>query len=212
MDRLAVLWRFGDSETKQCLCCESSENRRAGEAGMLRTEGRRQPNHRAECARSIHLEVIALLIRGLARVRYENVGTAFPPLNLTRIGLPDCQGMDTPVNAAPPKILVVDDDPEVREIVAETLVEFGYGVVQAGSGEEALPMLDRRPDIGLVITDVRMPGMSGLELVELAQARSPTLKVIVISGYFLPQPISVRFLKKPFHMHELASAVRAELG
>jgi CheY-like chemotaxis protein len=107
-------------------------------------------------------------------------------------------------------ILVVDDDPEVREILAETLTEFGYGVVQAGSGEEALPMLGARPDIGMLITDVRMPGMSGLELAE--KVRRTGRKVILMSGYFLPQPITVRFLKKPFHMHELHSAVQAELG
>lgn len=120
--------------------------------------------------------------------------------------------MTHPVNDAMPKILVVDDDPEVREILAETLAEFGYGVIQAGSGEEALPMLGTRDGVNLIITDVRMPGMSGLELIEQARARSPSLRVILISGYFLPQPIAVRFLKKPFHMHELASAVRAELG
>lgn len=120
--------------------------------------------------------------------------------------------MNDPVKRAAAKILIVDDDPEVREILAETLLEFGYGVVQAASGEEALPILGARQDIDLVITDVRMPGMSGLELVEHARAFSPSLRVILISGYFLPQPIAVRFLKKPFHMHELASAVRAELG
>ncbi len=120
--------------------------------------------------------------------------------------------MNEPANGATPKILVVDDDPEVREILAETLIEFGYRVVQAGSGEEALPMLDGLADIRLVISDVRMPGMSGLELVEQARARSPSLRVILISGYFLPQPIAVRFLKKPFHMAELASAVQAELA
>lgn len=111
-----------------------------------------------------------------------------------------------------PNILVVDDDPEVREILVETLVEFGYAVAQAASGEEALPLLDGAGDIDLVITDVRMPGMSGIELVEHARARNGSLKAILISGYFLPQPIPVRFLKKPFHMHELASAVQAELG
>ncbi len=109
-------------------------------------------------------------------------------------------------------ILVVDDDQEVREILVETLVELGYGVLQAGSGEEALPMLEARVDIGMLITDVRMPGMSGLELAEVARSRDSRLKVIVVSGYFLPQPITDRFLKKPFHMHELASAVRAEFG
>ena len=120
--------------------------------------------------------------------------------------------MSQSVNGATPKILVVDDDADVREIVAESLAELGYGVVQAASGEEALPMLDAPDGIGLVITDVRMPGMSGLDLARQAQARHPSLRVIVISGYFLPQPIAVRFLKKPFHMHELASAVQAELS
>jgi FixJ family two-component response regulator len=73
-------------------------------------------------------------------------------------------------------------------------------------------MLEARVDIGMLITDVRMPGMSGLELAEVARSRDSRLKVIVVSGYFLPQPITDRFLKKPFHMHELASAVRAEFG
>jgi CheY-like chemotaxis protein len=111
-----------------------------------------------------------------------------------------------------PNILVVDDDSEVREILAETLEEFGYGVVQASSGDDALALLEARRDIGMLITDVRMPGMSGLELAALARRHDAKLKVIVISGYFLPQPITERFLKKPFHMQELASAVRAELG
>jgi CheY-like chemotaxis protein len=110
------------------------------------------------------------------------------------------------------KILVVDDDQEVREIVAEALVDFGYGVVQAGSGEEALPILHRNQDIGVLITDVRMPGMSGLELAETARRDDAELKIIVISGYFLPQRVGQRFLAKPFHMQELASAVRAEMG
>ena len=85
-------------------------------------------------------------------------------------------------------------------------------MLQAATGEEALPLLERRGDVGMIITDVRMPGMSGLELAERARARDPALKIILISGYFMPQPIAARFLKKPFHMHELASAVRAELG
>lgn len=111
-----------------------------------------------------------------------------------------------------PNILVVDDDQDVRETLAETLVQFGYEVVQAASGEEALPLLESRVDIDMLITDVRMPGMSGLELAERARRRDAHLKVIVISGYFLPQPITERFLQKPFHIEELASAVRAELG
>jgi DNA-binding NtrC family response regulator len=109
-------------------------------------------------------------------------------------------------------ILVVDDDSEVREIVAETLEEFGYDVRQAGSAEEALPLLEAPSDIDVVITDVRMPGMSGLDLVAAVREKNETVRFILISGYFLPQPMTQRFLKKPFHMDELASAVRAELG
>lgn len=109
-------------------------------------------------------------------------------------------------------ILVVDDDADVREVIAETLVGFGYGVIQAASGEEALPVLAAHPDIKVLITDVRMPGMSGFELAARARSMDAHLKVIVTSGYFLPQPIAERFLKKPFRMHELASAIEAELA
>ncbi len=109
-----------------------------------------------------------------------------------------------------PSILVVDDDADVREVLAETLVGFGYGVVVAASGEEALPVLAGRNDIQMLITDVRMPGMSGFELAARARRLTVGRKVMITSGYFLPQPIAERFLKKPFRMHELASAVRAE--
>jgi CheY-like chemotaxis protein len=116
------------------------------------------------------------------------------------------------LNPSPATILVVDDDADVREVIAETLEGFGYSVIVAASGEEALPMLAERAEIGILITDVRMPGMSGFELAARAKRVTAGLKVIITSGYFLPQPIAERFLKKPFRMHELASAVRAELA
>ncbi len=110
------------------------------------------------------------------------------------------------------QILVVDDEEEVREILAETLVDFGYRVLTAASGEEALPVLAKDHSVAMVITDVRMPGMSGLELADEIRRRWPEVKVVLISGYFLPQTTPQRFLKKPFHMKELASIVRSELG
>lgn len=109
-------------------------------------------------------------------------------------------------------ILVVDDDDEVREMLAETLVYFGYGVSQAASGEEALPLLSTDPSIAMVITDIQMPGMSGLELAEAVQRQRADVRVIVMSGYFHPQRLSQRFLRKPFHMQELAAAVQDELA
>lgn len=96
-------------------------------------------------------------------------------------------------------------------MLAETLQDFGYLVRQAASGEEALPLLVGDPSIEMLITDIRMPGMSGLELAEQVTRRRLGVKIIVTSGYFQPQPIRQRFLRKPFRIQELASAVRAEL-
>ena len=112
----------------------------------------------------------------------------------------------------PPRILVVDDEEEVREILAETLEDFGYAVLTAASGEEALPVLAGNGGVAMVITDVRMPGMSGLELADEIRRRWPKVKVVLISGYFLPQGEPQRFLKKPFHLKDLTSMVRSELG
>ncbi len=109
-------------------------------------------------------------------------------------------------------ILVVDDDPDVREILVESLQTFGYVVEAAAAAEQALALVAEHARIGMLISDVRMPGMSGIELVERARALRSDLKAILISGYFLPQPINQRFLKKPFHMRELAAAVADELG
>lgn len=107
--------------------------------------------------------------------------------------------------------MLVDDDDDVRVTSADMLEELGYRVMQASSGFEALKMLDRNPDLEVMVTDVRMPGMSGLELSTLAGARRRDLKIILISGYFMPQPIQRRFLRKPFRTNELDAAIRAEL-
>ena len=108
-------------------------------------------------------------------------------------------------------ILLVDDDDDVRGTSADMLEELGYEVVQASSGQEALCVLDSRPDLEVMVTDIRMPGMSGLELSDIARGRRCDLKIILISGYFLPQPIQRRFLQKPFRTHELDQAIQAEL-
>ena len=105
----------------------------------------------------------------------------------------------------------MDDDNDVRETSADMLEELGYRVMQAASGPEALDKLVENPDLKVMVTDIRMPGMSGLELSDLAGTRHSGLKIILISGYFLPQPIQRRFLQKPFRTHDLDAAIRAEL-
>ena len=62
-----------------------------------------------------------------------------------------------------------------------------------------------------MVTDIRMPGMSGFELSDLARVRRETLKIILISGYFTPQKVERRFLQKPFRTHDLDQAIQAEL-
>jgi CheY-like chemotaxis protein len=120
---------------------------------------------------------------------------------------------ETPETTGPgqTKLMVVDDDPEVRVIVAEFLEDFGYSVQQASSGAEALELLASTPDLRMIITDIRMPDMSGVELAAFATRRHRDLKIILISGYFVSQQIEHRFLRKPFRMRDLESAVRAEL-
>ena len=110
------------------------------------------------------------------------------------------------------KLMIVDDDPAVRIVVAEFLEDFGYDVVQASGGAEALDLLARMPDLRMLITDIRMPDMSGIELANLATQRRHDLKVILISGYFVAQQVERRFLRKPFRMSDLEAAVRDELS
>lgn len=92
------------------------------------------------------------------------------------------------------------------------LQDLGYDVVQAADGNEALELLGQHDKVDVMVTDIRMPGISGLELSAIASRRFRDLKIILISGYFLPQPIKWRFLQKPFRTRDLDVAIRAELA
>ncbi|MBV8705087.1 MAG: response regulator [Acetobacteraceae bacterium] len=127
------------------------------------------------------------------------------------LATPDFDGCNA-VSGENATILVVDDDAEVREVVAEYLMDSGHRVLQAAGGVEALRVLDRAPDIDLVITDVRMPDISGIDLAERITREIPSPRVILISGYFVPQQVNRRVLRKPFRMQELEEAIRAELA
>lgn len=109
-------------------------------------------------------------------------------------------------------ILVVDDDAEVREIVAEFLTDAGHHVLQADGGQAALRVIKEAAHVDLLITDVRMPDISGIELAERITRDHDDLKVILISGYFVARETRLRLLRKPFRMKELEAAVQAELA
>jgi len=100
----------------------------------------------------------------------------------------------------PFRLLVVDDETSIREVTSAMLAEQGYEVLTAGDGQQALELLAQfRPD--LVITDLRMPRLSGYELLEIMHERFPRLPVIVVSGEFsgndLPPSVAAdAFLQK----------------
>lgn len=80
------------------------------------------------------------------------------------------------------KILVVDDDPVVRKSFDRVLSGKGYAVITAENGEQALQKLNSEK-YDMVYTDIRMPGMSGLEVAETVKARQPWTPVVIITGY-----------------------------
>ncbi len=80
-------------------------------------------------------------------------------------------------------ILVVDDETEVRELVATVLEDAGHSVLTAQDGTEAIELIDRTPAIDLVFTDLVMPRMDGIELGDMARARRPDIKILYTTGY-----------------------------
>ena len=110
-------------------------------------------------------------------------------------------------------VLVVDDDPLVRMVGADMMADLGFDVLEAGGGAAALQLLAERPEVVLMVTDIRMPGMDGVELAERAMALRPELKVIFVSGYrvghtTLPAPL----VQKPFATGDLRQAVDLQLS
>jgi CheY-like chemotaxis protein len=112
-------------------------------------------------------------------------------------------------------VLLVDDDDAVRAVAEQHLLAGGYRVLCASSGAQALALLARHPEIALLISDVSMPGMSGIELAVAARSRRPELPILLISGYSdqlqrdIPPSLAVRFLPKPFSRERLQSEAHA---
>jgi PAS domain S-box-containing protein len=116
------------------------------------------------------------------------------------------------------RILVVEDEPSVRQFVCSRLASLGYKVKAVATGLEALKVLDRDKGYDLLFTDVMLPqGMSGVELAERAREVSPRLKVLLTSGY--PEEAfkgggrsnGMPLLRKPYRREQLAAAVRSIL-
>jgi CheY-like chemotaxis protein len=110
------------------------------------------------------------------------------------------------------RVLVVDDDPVVREITVERLREFGCSTVEADSGEAALTLLKGEDRCDLVVMDEVMPGLSGQETARLARRARPGLKVLFLSGCPADDGGGDDiWLQKPFKARNLAEAVSKAL-
>ncbi len=115
-------------------------------------------------------------------------------------------------------ILLVEDDPNVRQLAAQLLDQLGYSFIEAADGPAALAALAEAPRIDLLLTDVMLPlGMNGVEVARRARERRPGLKVLFMSGYaegaLAPGAggLEVDLLHKPFRKAELAARLRRAL-
>jgi len=119
----------------------------------------------------------------------------------------------------PPKtVLVVDDEPEVRDLEAQMLRLQGYAVLEANSAAEALRLAGEIATIHLLITDIMMPEVDGLELTRRFRSVHPNTPVLMVSGSLplllarsQPGLDGIEFLAKPFQFDELFHKVRTLL-
>jgi CheY-like chemotaxis protein len=108
-------------------------------------------------------------------------------------------------------ILLVEDEPAVRQLFSLALSRAGYKVHEARNGQEAIKVFDQHGDsVDLLLTDMRMPFMGGAELARQLRGRRRTLKLLCISGYAGGSELefSGDFLAKPFSRDELLAKVR----
>ena len=113
-------------------------------------------------------------------------------------------------------ILIVDDEPDIRTLVRTLAERAGYEVVGAANGEEALRILHQYvPGPELMLTDIVMPGMSGLELAAQAHHIQPSMPVIFMSGFasqYEEELSGSVCLRKPFRVPELLTAIQDVIG
>lgn len=122
------------------------------------------------------------------------------------------------------KILVVEDEASIRSVIKINLVRKAYEVLEAGSAEEALEIIEKQPDIKAAILDIMLPGMSGVDLCEKLRAKNPAMGIIMLTA-LSQEKDKVRglekgaddYITKPFAVAELMARVgalmrRLELG
>ena len=110
-------------------------------------------------------------------------------------------------------VLLVEDDPSVRRVVRQQLIDLGYPVIEAENGRQALDMIDQILDIAIVVSDVIMPGgLNGRQLAEAILERQPAMRIVLMSGYTdeaaADGASDLPVLAKPFVRQDLARALQ----
>ncbi len=109
-------------------------------------------------------------------------------------------------------VLVVEDDPAVRQVATSTLRSLGFRVIEAGSGDEAAGMLKAHEKISLVLSDVRMPGeLNGIDLARLIRRERPEIRVLLTTGYVDSDGMidDLDLLYKPYRATDLAERIQS---
>ena len=118
--------------------------------------------------------------------------------------------MSTSANS--PRILIVEDEFLIRMTLAEALGDEGFDVIEAESGDDALPILKADPAIKLLLTDIQLPGvLNGRTLAKEAREHAPTLPIIFMTGQ--PNPGDTPgdrdvFISKPYTLFDICEAAR----
>jgi CheY-like chemotaxis protein len=109
------------------------------------------------------------------------------------------------------KVLLAEDEPMVRKLMQRLLLSWGYRVLSARNGREAMEIAEEhKGPIDLLVSDVTMPEMDGPELAEKLNAKRPRLQVILLSGYSHKEIVlkgGWKFIQKPFQLQELRAAI-----
>jgi len=125
----------------------------------------------------------------------------------------DTSPEDAKFTAGGELVLLVEDDPDVRRVVRQQLVDFGHPVIEAENGVQAIEMIEQIADIAIVVSDVIMPGgINGRQLADRVLRDHPQMRILLMSGYTDETGDAVAselpVLAKPFARQDLARALQ----